>query len=204
MRPRISSNSSCRSPAPSVVVILPLCFSTLAFMRIEDMSRRDAFYFCCTLLTTVGYGDIAPETVPGKAFTMVYILLGLTLVTTCIGTIISEGAHLATAGPPRLPSVQRELRSLALDVLLVLAVNCIGAYWVVQVDGVSVFDGFYWALITSTSVGFGTSRRQKRRQPSTLSTCSQLSARWRTGWASSWRSCVIGKVRRIARFAHVA
>merc|ERR1712216_327031 len=42
------------------------------------MSRRDAFYFCCTLLTTVGYGDIAPQTVPGKAFTMVYILLGLT------------------------------------------------------------------------------------------------------------------------------
>merc|ERR1712159_137622 len=34
-----------------VVVILFLCFSTLAFMRIEDMSRRDAFYFCCTLLT---------------------------------------------------------------------------------------------------------------------------------------------------------
>ena len=184
-----------------VVVILFLCFSTLAFMRIEDMSRRDAFYFCCTLLTTVGYGDIAPETVPGKAFTMVYILLGLTLVTTCIGTIISEGAQMASAGPPQLPSVRRELGSLAMAVLLVLAVNCIGAYWVVQVDGVSVLDGFYWALITSTSVGLGDIETSEATR--TFNTVYMLAAVGSVAYGLGKLVevlCNIGKVRRIERF----
>jgi hypothetical protein len=184
-----------------VVVILFLCFSTLAFMRIEGYSRRDAFYFCCTLLTTVGYGDIAPETVAGKAFTMVYILLGLTLVTTCIGTIISEGAQMASAGPPQLPSVRRELGSLATAVLLVLAVNCIGAYWVVQVDGVSVFDGFYWALITSTSVGLGDIETSEATR--TFNTVYMLVAVGSVAYGLGKLVevlCNIGKVRRIERF----
>ena len=184
-----------------VVVVLFLFFSTIAFMHIEGMSRRDAFYFCCTLLTTVGYGDIKPETNPGKAFTMVYILLGLTLVTTCIGTIISEGAHLATAGPPQLPSVQRELRSLAMAVLLVLAVNCIGALWVVQVDGVPVFDGFYWALITSTSVGLGDIETKDATR--TFNTVYMLAAVGSVAYGLGKLVevlCNIGKVRRIERF----
>ena len=184
-----------------VVVILFLCFSTLAFMRIEGYSRRDAFYFCCTLLTTVGYGDIAPETVAGKAFTMVYILLGLTLVTTCIGTIISEGAQMASAGPPRLPSVRRELQSLALAVLLVLVVNCIGAYWAVHVDGVSVLDGFYWALITSTSVGLGDIETSEATR--TFNTVYMLAAVGSVAYGLGKLVevlCNIGKVRRIERF----
>ena len=184
-----------------VVVILFLFFSTIAFMHIEGMSRRDAFYFCCTLLTTVGYGDIAPETVAGKAFTMVYILLGLTLVTTCIGTIISEGAQMASAGPPQLPSVRRELGSLAMAVLLVLAVNCIGAYWVVQVDGVSVLDGFYWALITSTSVGLGDIETKDATR--TFNTVYMLAAVGSVAYGLGKLVevlCNIGKVRRIERF----
>ena len=184
-----------------VVVVLFLGLSTLAFVNIEGFSRRDAFYYCCTLLTTVGYGDLAPVTNAGKALTMVYILLGLTLVTTCIGTIVSEGANIATAGPPKLPTVKRELMSLSLALLLVLLVNCIGAGWVIYIDGVSVLDGFYWALITSSSVGFGDIETSELTR--TFNSCYMLLAVGSVAFGLGKLvevMCNIGKVRRIEKF----
>ena len=184
-----------------VVVIVFLAASTFAFMSLEGFSRRDAFYFCCTLLTTVGYGDLAPETNAGKALTMVYILLGLTLVTTCIGTIVSNGANMATAGPPKLPTVRRELKSLVLAMLLVLLVNCIGASWVVYVDGVSVLDGFYWALITSSSVGLGDIKTSDATR--TFNACYMVLAVGSVAYGLGKLvevMCNIGKVRRIETF----
>ena len=184
-----------------VVVIVFLAASTFAFMSLEGFSRRDAFYFCCTLLTTVGYGDLAPETNAGKALTMVYILLGLTLVTTCIGTIVSNGANMATAGPPKLPTVRRELKSLVLAMLLVLLVNCIGASWVVYVDGVSVLDGFYWALITSSSVGLGDIKTSDATR--TFNACYMVLAVGSVAYGLGKLvevMCNIGKVRKIEKF----
>ena len=114
--------------APALLALF-LGGSTLAFMGLEGYSRRDAFYFCCTLLTTVGYGDLAPATNAGKALTMAYILVGLTLISVIIGMIVSEGANLAaSAGPPKLPTVRRELTSLVLAVLL-LALSASEAQW---------------------------------------------------------------------------
>merc|ERR1711865_577711 len=186
--------------APALLALF-LGASTLAFMRLEGYSGRDAFYFCCTLLTTVGYGDLAPVTNAGKALSMVYILFGLTLVTTCIGTIVSNGADMATAGPPKLPTVRRELKSLALAMLLVLLVNCIGASWVIYVDGVSVLDGFYWALITSSSVGLGDIETSDATR--TFNACYMLLAVGSVAYGLGKLvevMCNIGKVRRIEKF----
>ena len=40
----------------------------------------DALYFSVTTLTTVGLGDLAPKTAPGKLFTVLYIFVGLGIV----------------------------------------------------------------------------------------------------------------------------
>jgi voltage-gated potassium channel Kch len=44
----------------------------------------DSLYFRVVTLTTVGYGDLSPQTSIGKIFTMIYIILGLGILSSFI------------------------------------------------------------------------------------------------------------------------
>jgi len=57
-----------------VLVMVTLFAGTLFYWRIEGWSLLDAFYFSSITLTTVGYGDLAPQTAAGKLFTAFYLL----------------------------------------------------------------------------------------------------------------------------------
>lgn len=61
-------------------VVLLLLLGTWFYARVEGWSALDALYFSVITLTTVGYGDLSPHTPAGKIFTMVYILVGLGLI----------------------------------------------------------------------------------------------------------------------------
>ncbi|MCP4423630.1 MAG: two pore domain potassium channel family protein [Chloroflexi bacterium] len=50
----------------------------------EGWSWLDALYFSVITLTTVGYGDLSPQTAAGKIFTIVYILIGLGIISSFI------------------------------------------------------------------------------------------------------------------------
>ena len=140
------------------IVIVFLALGTLLFVELEGYSIRDSLYFCVTMLTTVGYGDFSPETSPGKVAAIFFILIGLSLATTCIGIIFARAADLAArkdAGPVKLPNVKDEMMKMARALGLILIVNTVGAGWAHFHDGFDWLDGFYWAFVTSTSVGFG-------------------------------------------------
>lgn len=145
---------------PIVVVFMAL--GTFVFFELEgemlEHSVRNSLYFCTTMLTTVGYGDFSPETPSGRIAAIVFILVGLSLTTTCIGIIFARAAEIAArkdSGPPKLPTVRGEVMKMARAVGLIILVNTLGAAWAHFHDHFSWLDSYYWAFITSTSVGFG-------------------------------------------------
>ena len=63
---------------------------TVAYQAIEGWSWIDSLYFSVITLTTIGYGDITPQTDTGKLFTVFYILLGLGMILSFIQTVWSH------------------------------------------------------------------------------------------------------------------
>src|SRR5215212_1678741 len=59
------------------LVIFVLISGMIFYHSAEGWNWLDSLYFSVTTLTTVGLGDFSPKTDAGKAFTIVYILVGL-------------------------------------------------------------------------------------------------------------------------------
>ena len=58
-----------------------------SYHYLEGWDYVDSFYFSIITLTTIGYGDFAPQTTGGKIFTMFYVLIGLGMILTFIQTV---------------------------------------------------------------------------------------------------------------------
>ncbi|MCA9897223.1 MAG: two pore domain potassium channel family protein [Anaerolineales bacterium] len=86
----------------SVVIIL--LSGTWFYHAVEGWSWLDAFYFSVITLTTVGYGDFSPQTAVGKIFTVVYIVLGL-------GVLSSFLLLLANYQPTDSPTLLSRLKN---------------------------------------------------------------------------------------------
>ncbi|MDR0276509.1 MAG: potassium channel family protein [Paucimonas sp.] len=61
----------------------------------------DAIYFSFVTITTVGYGDIYPVTMPARIMVILEVLLGLLLLVIMLATAISISFHESVATSPR-------------------------------------------------------------------------------------------------------
>ena len=51
--------------------------ASVFYHYVEGWSPLNALYFSVITISTIGYGNFSPQTVPGKIFTIGYILVGL-------------------------------------------------------------------------------------------------------------------------------
>lgn len=70
-----------------LTVVIILIIGTLVYHELEDWNYLDAFYFSFITLTTIGFGDFAPQTDAGKIFTIIYIIVGVGIILAFINTL---------------------------------------------------------------------------------------------------------------------
>ena len=73
-----------------VWVIILLVVGTIFYNQVEGWEVLDSLYFSVVTLSTVGYGDFSPSTAAGKVFAIVYMLVGLGLLTAFVSMLAKQ------------------------------------------------------------------------------------------------------------------
>lgn len=68
--------------------ILTIGIGVVMMHYLEGFSYFDALYFSVVSLTTVGYGDYTPQTVGGKIFVMVYLVMGIAIIAALVNNLL--------------------------------------------------------------------------------------------------------------------
>nr|CAH8829684.1 unnamed protein product [Trichobilharzia regenti] len=134
-----------------------------------------SIYYCFTLFTTIGYGNVFPSTVGGKLLTILYGIIAIPLCSLLIGRIsnviirLTKAIYYMTLDPSGVPVGLREtyhridatfdFRVLP-SILAFIVYLSIGAGIYAYIAGQkelewTALDLVYFAFISITTVGFG-------------------------------------------------
>ncbi|KAK6947072.1 Potassium channel domain [Dillenia turbinata] len=130
----------------------------------------DALYLCIVTMTTVGYGDLVPNSVPTKLFACAFVFMGMALV----GLILSKAAdymvekqeillvkalHISRAVGPTEILKEMETNKVRykciMTFILLLALISIGTTFLATVEKLDTLDAFYCVCSTITTLGYG-------------------------------------------------
>ncbi|XP_031717483.1 potassium channel subfamily K member 3a [Anarrhichthys ocellatus] len=121
-----------------------------------------SFYFAITVITTIGYGHAAPSTYGGKAFCMLYALLGIPLTLVMFQSV---GERINTFVRYLLHRLKKCIGMRHTEVSMVnmvifgfiscMSTLCVGALAFSYFEDWTFFHAYYYCFITLTTIGFG-------------------------------------------------
>ncbi|XP_061637543.1 potassium channel subfamily K member 6 [Phyllopteryx taeniolatus] len=129
----------------------------------SNWDLTSAMFFANTLVTTVGYGHTTPLSDAGKAFSIVYALLGVPFTMLVLTACVQRLMYPLVAAPlGRLQRAGLEARPAAgvhFLALLALVLLCLfaapAAVFSAAEDGWSFLDGFYFCFVSLCTIGLG-------------------------------------------------
>lgn len=135
----------------------------------------DALYFCIVTMCTIGYGDITPDSVVTKVFSILFVLVGFGFMDILLSGMVTyvldlqENYMLETARNESLDD-REKVRSYIIDVkkgrmrirlkvglALGVVVLCLGFGVLIMhfVEKIGWLDSFYFSVMSVTTVGYG-------------------------------------------------
>ena len=140
-----STNSSFTPLLCMVAALVSL--GTVGFAFLDSQPWVDAFFCACITLTSVGYGDICPNTKSAemKLFVVLLALSGLGIFT---GPFLDLMA--AWKG-----QIHRRENTVAFVAIALLVMLCVSVALFCTLEGWDVPEAMYFAVITGTTIGYG-------------------------------------------------
>lgn len=130
----------------------------------SNWDLASSLFFANTLVTTVGYGHTTPLSDAGKAFSIVYALVGVPFTMLVLAACVHRLMRLLTLGPLSILQQQAGLQprlagTVHFFLLLMLVVLCFFAVPALIFSAIeerwSFLDAFYFCFISLCTIGLG-------------------------------------------------
>ncbi|XP_062855817.1 potassium channel subfamily K member 4 [Trichomycterus rosablanca] len=125
----------------------------------------NAFFFCGTIITTIGFGNLSPKTEGGQLFCIFYALVGIPMFGILLAGV---GDHLGTILRRAVAKIetlfrQKKVSHTSVRVISALCSILIGCLIFIalptlvfqEVENWTLLEAGYFVVITLTTVGFG-------------------------------------------------
>lgn len=154
-----------------------LGISTVCFYLVQNQISGektygivDSVYFCIVTMTTVGYGDLIPNSTATKLLACAFVFSGMALVGLCLSRaadclvenqeiLLIKAMHLRREANSmellkEMETNRVRYRCIIFSVLLVILIAS-GTIFLTTVEKMEIIDAFYCVCSTITTLGYG-------------------------------------------------